>query len=208
MLPAKTVERLSAYRRTLDLFSKNGTQFVFSHDLAARLNLTPVQVRRDLMLIGYSGQIRKGYHVTELRNHISETIDSHLAINIAIFGIGDLGKALAGYFMGKHNKMNLVAAFDIDPNKVGKVIAGVKCYHLSEINQKVKELNLSIALLTVPTNVAEQVAEIIVLSGIKGIMNYTTVPLTVTSEVCLEEYDMITSLEKLVFFVKTKNKKL
>ncbi len=204
-LPGKTIERLSEYRRTLLECLKEKRNFIFSHDLAARLHITAVQVRRDLMLIGYSSVLRKGYDVRELIHKIGEIIDSEESMNVAVVGIGNFGRAVAGYFKGKRSKLNLVASFDNDPQKVNKVISGVKCYPYSEIDKKINELDIKIAIVTVPPDVATEIAEELVRFGIKGILNFTTISLNVPSGVYLEEYDMITSIEKVAYFVK-KNK--
>lgn len=201
-LPGKTVERLSEYRRTLLDCLNEKKNFIFSHDLAARLHITAVQVRRDLMLIGYSSVQRKGYDVRELIDTISKIIDSEESINVAVVGIGNLGRAVAGYFKGKRSKLNLVASFDNDPQKVNKVISGVKCYPYSETEKVIKELDIRIAILTVPPDNAREITEELVRYGIKGILNFTTIPLNVPSDVFLEEYDMITSMEKVAYFVK------
>jgi len=201
-LPGKTVERLSEYRRTLLTCLAENRNFIFSHDLAARLHITAVQVRRDLMLIGYSSIQRKGYDVKELIDTISRIIDSDEGMNVAIVGIGNLGRALAGYFKGKRSKLNLVASFDNDPQKINKVISGVKCYPYDDLENVIKELKIQIAILTVPADFARDIAEETVRYGIKGILNFTTVALNVPSDVFLEEYDMITSIEKVAYFVK------
>ena len=201
-LPGKTVERLSEYRRTLLECLKEKRNFIFSHDLAARLHITAVQVRRDLMLIGYSSVLRKGYDVRELIDTIGKIIDSDESMNVAVIGIGNLGRAVAGYFKGKRSKLNLVASFDNHPQKVNKVISGVKCYSYLEIERIVSELDIRIAILTVPPDFAREIAEETVRFGIKGILNFTTIPLNVPSGVHLEEYDMITSIEKVAYFVK------
>jgi redox-sensing transcriptional repressor len=201
-LPGKTVERLSEYRRTLLGCLSENKNFIFSHDLAARLHITAVQVRRDLMLIGYSSVQRKGYDIKELIEKISSIIDSDTGMNVAIIGIGNLGRALAGYFKGKRSKLNLVASFDNDPQKINKVISGVKCYPYQDLQKTIEELKIEIAILTVPADFAKEVSEESVRYGIRGIMNFTTVPLNVPSGVFLEEYDMITSVEKVAYFVK------
>jgi redox-sensing transcriptional repressor len=201
-LPGKTVERLSEYRRTLLECLNEKRNFIFSHDLAARLHITAVQVRRDLMLIGYSSVLRKGYDVRELIDTIGKIIDSEQSVNVAVIGIGNLGRAVAGYFKGKRSKLNLVASFDTDPQKVNKVISGVKCYPYSESERIIRELDIRIAILTVPPDFAVEIAEEAVRFGIKGILNFTTIPLNVPSGVYLEEYDMITSIEKVAYFVK------
>lgn len=201
-LPGKTVERLSAYRRTLLDCLAEGTNYVFSHDLAAMLHITAVQVRRDLMLIGYSSVLRKGYDVKELIQTIGNIIDSDEGINVAIIGIGNLGRAVTSYFRGKRSKLNMLASFDNDPQKVNKVISGIKCYHIQEMEQVVRDLNIRIAILSVPADYAKSTCETIVRYGIKGILNFTTIALNVPSGIYLEEYDMITSIEKVAYFVK------
>ncbi|MBN2863817.1 MAG: redox-sensing transcriptional repressor Rex, partial [Bacteroidales bacterium] len=174
-LPGKTVERLSEYRRTLLECLNEKKNFIFSHELAARLHITAVQVRRDLMLIGYSSVQRKGYDVKELIETIGDIIDSPDGLNVAIVGIGNLGRALAGYFKGKRSKLNLVASFDTDPQKINKVVAGVKCYPHSEMEKILKELDIRIAIITVPPAYAKETADELVRNGIKGILNFTTV---------------------------------
>jgi redox-sensing transcriptional repressor len=201
-LPGKTVERLSEYRRTLLVCLNENRNFIFSHELAAMIHITAVQVRRDLMLIGYSSVHRKGYDVKELINAISGIIDLEDGMNVAIVGIGNLGRALAGYFKGKRSKLNLVASFDNDPQKINKVISGIKCYPYDDLGKIIGELKIQIAILTVPADFAREIAEETVRFGIKGILNFTTVPLNVPSGVYLEEYDMITSIEKVAYFVK------
>jgi len=201
-LPGKTVERLSEYRRTLLECLKENKNFIFSHHLAARLHITAVQVRRDLMLIGYSSISRKGYDVRELIDTIGKIIDSEDSMNVAIIGIGNLGRAVAGYFKGKRSKLNLVASFDNDPQKINKVISGVRCYPYGELERVIREMDIRIAILSVPGDYAREIAEETVRFGIKGILNFTTVPLNVPSGVYLETYDMITSIEKVAYFVK------
>src|SRR4030043_1127266 len=201
-LPGKTIERLSEYRRTLLGCLLERKNFIFSHELAARQHITAVQVRRDLMLIGYTSVHRKGYDVKELIDKIGTVIDSPETLNVAIIGIGNLGRAVAGYFKGKRSKLNLVASFDTDPQKVNKVISGVRCYPPDDMEKIMQELNIRIVILTVPADYAREIAEEVVRYGVKGILNYTTIPLNVPSSVYLEEYDIISSIEKLAYFVK------
>ena len=201
-LPGKTVERLSEYRRQLLGCLAENRNYIFSHDLAGLLHITAVQVRRDLMLIGYSSVLRKGYDVRELIDHIGSIIDSNEGLKVAIVGIGNLGRAVAGYFRGKRSKLSVVASFDNDPQKVNKVISGVKCYHIQDMERIIRELDIKIAILTVPADFAKSMAEEVVRFGIKGILNFTTIPLNVPSGVYLEAYDMITSIEKVAYFVK------
>jgi redox-sensing transcriptional repressor len=201
-LPGKTIERLSEYRRALLRTLSENKSYIFSHELAAILHITAVQVRRDLMLIGYASVMRKGYDIRELIDTIGKIIDAEDGLNLAIVGMGNLGRALTGYFSGKRTNLRVAASFDVDPQKVDKVIAGVKCYHLNDLKDYIQEFNITIAVITVPTDHAKSVASALVKSGIKGILNFTTVALNVPEDVFLEEFDMITSVEKVAYFVK------
>jgi redox-sensing transcriptional repressor len=203
-LPEKTIERLSVYRRTLLTCLGNGKNYIYSHELANLHNITAVQVRRDIMLIGYSTTLKKGYDVKALVDLIGEILDSQKAINVAVVGIGNLGRAITTYFKGKRSKLQIVAAFDTDPEKVNRVISGVKCYSMNDLKQVITEQNISIAILTVPPDYASPVAENLVNGGVQGILNYTSVPVNVSSDIVIENYDMTTSLEKVAYYVKQK----
>jgi len=202
-LPERTVERLSEYRRSLLQCLEEGKTHIFSHELAELHHNTAVQVRRDIMFIGYTSMQRKGYDVRELINVIGEILDSEKGLNVAVVGIGNLGRAVTTYFVGKRSKLNIIATFDVDHTKIDRVISGVKCYPLSRIKELVEAQQISIAIITVPAASANEVTTQLVESGIKGIMNFTTVPLNVPEDCYLDEYDMITSLEKVAYFVKT-----
>jgi len=149
-LPEKTIGRLSEYRRTLLTCLGKGKTHIYSHELANLHNITAVQVRRDIMLIGYSTTLKKGYDVKALINVISGLIDTDQGMNAAVIGVGNLGKAITSYFNGKRTKLKIVATFDTDPEKANRVIAGVKCYPMSDINKLVKDFDIRIGIMTVP----------------------------------------------------------
>ncbi|MCF8218842.1 MAG: redox-sensing transcriptional repressor Rex [Bacteroidales bacterium] len=201
-LPEKTVERLSQYRRILLKEKETGKTHIFSHELANLLHITPVQVRRDIMLIGHTGTLRKGYEIDELVRSIGDIIDCKTEQKVAIIGAGNLGKAIMGYLKGKRTKLTLKAAFDVNPDKVGRVISGIRCYHIDEMKDIIQKENITIAILTVPGDQSKKVADECIQAGIKGIMNYTPTPINVQPHAYLEEYDMITSIEKVAFFSK------
>lgn len=204
-LPERTVERISAYRRTLLDCLASGKTHIYSHELAQLHHNTAVQVRRDIMFIGYSSIQRKGYDVSELIKVIGKILDSPSGLNVAVVGVGNLGRAITTYFMGKRSKLNIVAAFDVDPGKVDRMISGVKCYSMQNMKEVIRDKEISIGIVTVPSDQAKQVAEDLYLAGVRGLLNFTTVPLNVSPEVYIDEYDMITSLEKVAYFVKENN---
>ena len=201
-LPEKTVERLSEYRRSLLNCLAEGKTHIFSHELAKLHNITAVQVRRDIMFIGYTSAQRKGYDIKEMIEVIGRILDAETGLNVAIVGIGNLGRALTSYFSGKRSRLNIVAAFDNDPEKIDRVIAGVPCYHISKIAEVVKIQGITLGIITVPSDFAADICKNLVLSGVTGILNFTSVPLNVPEHVYLENSDMITLLEKVAYFVK------
>jgi redox-sensing transcriptional repressor len=201
-LPEKTIERLSEYRRTLFRCLDEGKTHIFSHELADMHSITAVQVRRDIMFIGYSSQGRKGYNIKELISVIGGILDPSDILNISIVGYGHLGKAISSYLLNKRPNLKIVAAFDIDPKKIGATSSVVPCYSIERLREIISSKNISLALLTVSADAAQQMAKALISSGIKGILNFTSVNLNVPGDIYLEEYDMITSLEKVAYFVK------
>lgn len=203
-LPDKTVERLSQYRRSLNNQLAKGKAHIFSHEIANLLHITPVQVRRDIMLIGYSGTLRKGYDIKSMVDLIGKIIDTDTGQKIAVIGMGNLGKAFIHYLHEKRTKLKIVAAFDINPEKIDKTYVDVYCYHIDQLEEIVAREEISIGIITTSPEVAAEMANKLKASGVKGILNYTPKPLLDEEGVYLEEYDMITSLEKVAYFVKHK----
>lgn len=204
-IPHKTIERLSQYRRALHLCAEKGKTHIFSHEIAALLHITAVQVRRDLMLIGYSGSLRKGYNIQDLVNLIGDLIDSPEGQKVAVFGMGNLGRAIINYFRGKREKLQITAGFDVHPEKIGHKVAGVNCYPVEKAREIIAKENIRIGILTVPADQAEETVKLMVEAGIKGILNYTPSPVEVPDDVYLEEYNMISSIEKVAFYVKERS---
>ena len=201
-IPEKTIERLSEYRRTLIKCHAQGITHIFSHVLAGMHGITAVQVRRDLMLIGFSSDTKKGYDVKVLIDFIDGILYSQNTMNRAIIGMGHLGQAVTKYFNGKGLKLRITAAFDVDDNKVGKIIDNIPCYHIDEFEERVAELDISIVIVSSPTSVASTLVLPIINAGIKGVLNFTSVPLNFPQGIVVENYDITTLLEKVAYFVK------
>ena len=159
------------------------------------------------MLIGLTGNHRKGYNIEELIELIGKTIDCEEGQSIAIVGIGNLGIAVAKFIRKAETMLNIVAAFDVDSKKAGTKVADVPCYHIDEMAEIIKNLSISIAILTVPPREAVDIAGILVDSGIKGILNFTSVHLDIPSNIYLKDSNIITALEEIGFFIKDCKKK-
>ena len=128
-----TVERLSIYRRMLEELSHDGVEFTHSHQLAALVGVTPAQLRRDLASFGSFGNIARGYNVAEMAHTISGIIGTDRLQSVALFGLGDLGRALLSYRGFEERGFYIAAAFDIDQEKIGRVFAGRRCYGLQDL---------------------------------------------------------------------------
>ena len=199
-ISGKTIERLALYRRLLSGLREKGLVHLYSHQLAEFTQTTAVQVRRDIMMTGYTANARKGYELEALIKKIDETISIPVKQNIALIGVGNLGRAILSYFNSQHSALRIVGAFDNDPAKVARTISGCPCFKINEISNKIKELNITLAIITVPGRDAQGVTEIIAHAGIKGILNFAPVPLKLPNTIYCERIDITTAIEKVAYF--------
>lgn len=197
---ANTVERLSLYRRLLEAWLEKGTSSLYSHEIAAMACVTPAQVRRDLMAIGYSGSPNRGYSVDALEESIGKFLGSDRVRKIALVGMGNLGRALTTYFTSRVPRFKMTAAFDTDPKKTGRVIAGCMVYGIESIQEIIPAEDIRTAVLAVPVESAQVMADMLVKAGVRGILNYAPVPLRLPAGVFLENRDVTAALEKVAFF--------
>lgn len=202
LLPETTVERLSEYRRTLLRLSKESRTHIFSHELGGMHSISAVQVRRDLMLIGFSRDTNRGYDVIALAEFISEILDSNKTQNVGVIGMGNLAQAITHYFDGKRRKLKIVAGFDVETSKIGTEIVGIKCYDIEKFVEICKREEIKIVLLTCPRSVATQLQDKIEAAEIKGVLNFTSASLNLSDDIYVEDYDIITLLEKVAYFSK------
>jgi redox-sensing transcriptional repressor len=201
-IPQKTVERLSEYRRTLARCDDEGITHIYSHVLAAIHGLTAVQVRRDLMLIGFTSNSKRGYEVKVLSAFISKILDSPSPLNIAVIGMGHVGHAITQFFNHQSGSLRMVAAFEVDPAKVGQTLCGIPCFPIDKFGETVARLGISMVMLAVPSRAAESFVGPIIEAGIKGVFNFTSVPLSFPRGIFVETFDVTTALEKLAYQVK------
>lgn len=200
MMPEKSVERLSLYRRLLGEFAKEGIRTVSSALLAERSRGTAAQVRRDLMALDYRRGSARGYSVESLMEAMSVFLDAPGGERVALVGIGNLGRALLDHFDAAGPRIRVVAAFDSDPAKTGRVIHGCRCYGADELETILGEHSIKIVMIAVPVSEAQRLAERLAACGVRGILNFAPVPLRVPPSVFVERIDMTVALEKVSFF--------
>ena len=199
----RTIGRLSLYRLTLDNLCQDGADRVFSHQLAAAAGCSAAQVRRDLMAINYSGSPAHGYNVAELTESIDNFLDHPGGTPVALVGIGNLGRAILDFFRARRPKLSIVAAFDTNKNKTGRVIHGTWCYHVDQMADIVRDKHITVAVITVPAASAQEVADKLVDAGVTGLLNFAPVRLRVPRHVYVEDLDITISLEKVAFFSRS-----
>lgn len=201
--PSKeTINRLSVYLRILQELSKSGSlSTISSYSLAKESGISSDQLRRDLWYFGQFGKRGIGYSLERLKNKISQILGLDKTWNACICGVGNLGSALLAYKGFKEQNINIAASFDIDSKKVGKEKNGVEIYHLKDIKKVVNRLNIKIAIIATPAKVSQYVADELVSSGVRAILNFAPTKITVSPSVKLRNVDLSTELFNLTYFL-------
>ena len=197
-LPQKTVERLSLYRRALVNISKE-KENIHSHRLAHMLKINPAHVRRDLMLIGFQGDIHKGYDIKELIKYIGKAIDCNYTQKVAFVGIGEIGRQVEKFFDQSGTKLKVVATFKLEEDRT-RSVDGVKCYSVSKMASVIKKENIEILVLAAPSKEAQKIVDKAISAGVKGILNFTSVYLKVPQNIYIDNFDIVATVEKLAYF--------
>lgn len=195
-----TVQRLILYRKILRELIKSNVKHIFSHKLSSLAGNTPAQVRRDLMIVGYTGIPVKGYETKELEKAISEFLYNPEADKAVLVGLGHLGRAILNYCDGVESFVKIVAAFDIKQDLIGRIIYKIKCYDINELGNYVRKNKIKLGIITVPQEVAQSIADIMIENGILSILNFSNIKLKVPPEIFVENLDMMLSLEKASYF--------
>lgn len=199
-IPEKTVERICQYRRLLSEAEKQGRHSVYSHEMAERIGGSAAQVRRDIMLLGCSCGCKTGYPIDRLLLRIAEFLDNPKGEGVAVVGIGNLGRALLSHFSMSGPNLTVVAAFDRDPAKVGRVLHGCRCYSVEDMERILREQSIKVVMIAVPASEAQRLADRLAECGVRGLVNFAPVPLRVPARVFVERIDMTVALEKVSFF--------
>ncbi len=200
----KVMGRLTRYRALLTEYFPKEKTHIFSHDLAAMMGLSASQIRRDLMCLGYFGVPRYGYEISELVRHINDVLDASKVHHVAVVGAGNLGRALMTFLESRRATLKIVAAFDEDPAKAGRILNGVPCHAMAQMEEVVKREDIRIAILCVPGGAAQRTTDLLVKAGVKGILNFAPVPIRIPVGVALEEIDLTSALERVAFFTNNR----
>ena len=194
-----TVRRLSAYLRFLEDFENRGLSTISSEELAKRGGTTSAQVRKDLSFFGSFGKRGLGYSVPELAGRLREILGLGKEWRVVIVGAGKIGAALAQYRGFRQRGFNILAAYDNNPDKVGRKLEGIPVRDIEHLERDIQREKPDIVVLTVPGDEAQNVVDRVVKAGVKAILNFAPAQLQAPPVVAVKTVNMAMELEGLSF---------
>lgn len=201
-IPQATAKRLPLYYRFIQNLHASGKQRVSSAELSEAVKVDSATIRRDFSYFGALGKKGYGYNVNYLLSFFRKTLDQDELTNVALIGVGNLGTAFLNYNFLKNNNTKISIAFDVDPAKVGTKIGDVPVYHLDDLEDSLLNKDISVAILTIPSSVAQPITDRLIQSDIKGILNFTPARISVPDEIRVHHIDLAIELQSLVYFLK------
>lgn len=203
-MPEGTITRLFIYLRKITELVDLDIKTISSAELGEKVNLSDAQVRKDLGYFGQFGVSGSGYNTGELKKALEKILGKDKTWNVAVLGVGHLGSALLSYSGFEKHGLKIVAAFDASASKIGKRLGGITVEPLSELAKRVAANKISIGVITVDAENAQDVADKLVSSGVKCILNFAPVALNVPEEVKVKDVDLSRELETLSYFLVNK----
>ena len=194
-----TIRRLSKYYRTLKLLQETGIKTVSSESLAKHNGVTAAQVRKDLSCFGAFGRRGLGYNVADLKRNIAKIMGLERTWKVALVGVGNIGRALIDYDQFRTQGFQITVAFDTDPAKIGKIIHGVAVRDEANLERDVAAEKVEIAVIAVPASLAQTLVNRLVGSGVKAILNFAPINITVPDGVFIRHENMAIEIEALSF---------
>ena len=192
-----TVRRLPSYLHLLRQFTQEGRDIVSSTHIAAKLKLEPIQVRKDLAVTGIVGKPKVGYYLPTLIKAIEEFLGWDDNTCAFLVGTGNLGGALLGYEGFKQHGLDIVAAFDVDPAKIGTEVRDKEVLPMDKMPDLANRMHVQMGIISVPAESAQDAADLMVASGITAIWNFAPVRLDVPNFVVVQNEDLSMGLAVL-----------
>ncbi|MCX6016154.1 MAG: redox-sensing transcriptional repressor Rex [Chloroflexales bacterium] len=199
--PDVVVRRLPLYARSLRYLLRDGINSVSSQELGERINVTAAQIRKDLSYFGEFGKQGIGYDVERLLDQIEHILGLDRAWAVALIGAGQLGEAIIRYEGFREQGIHIAAVFDASTDKVGKSVNGIVITHSDDIPQVIPQRNIAMAIIAVPADRAQQVANVLVNAKVRAILSYAPTVLQVPEGVWVRYIDPITVLHSMTFYL-------
>jgi len=199
-IPRRTVYRLSVYLRCLDRFAEDGVQTAPSQALALAAGVKPTQLRKDLTSFGHFGTRGLGYDVRRLRDGIAEVLGRKQPQPVVLVGVGHLGSALLAYKGFEKESFEIVAGFDVDVKRKRRKTYSQPILPLEKLESFIRARKIHMGIITVPSSVAQDVANRLVAAGVNAILNFAPNVLRVPSNVVVSNVNLAIELENLSYF--------
>jgi len=195
----QSVERLSLYRKVLEELHGAAVEYVYSQQFAELARVTPAQLRRDLASFGSFGDVARGYNVYQLIRALSRILGTDERQTLALVGVGDLGRSLLSYRGFEERGFHVGLIFDLDQEKVGRVFAGRRCYPMAELEQRVQQFGVRIAILASRPEGLQSTVDRLGAAGVRSFLNFVPSRVDPPPGGYVEEIDISAKLEKLSF---------
>jgi redox-sensing transcriptional repressor len=202
IVPNIVVGRLPLYLRTLQLMNQEGRRVTSSQELGERLGISAAQIRKDLSQFGEFGKQGTGYNIEYLTEQIRQILCVNKVWDVAVVGIGDVGHALARYQGFSNRGFRIALLFDNDPQKIGTNVGGFTIQSISDMVIKIREAGVQIAMLSVPVEYAQQVTNLLVDSGVRAILNYAPINISVPVNVHVQYIDPVLHLQRMTYYLE------
>lgn len=200
-VPDIVIGRLPIYLRALNLLFEAGQEFTSSQELGQKLGIGSAQIRKDLSHFGEFGKQGTGYEINYLREQISKILHVDRDWAVVLVGFGDLGQAIAHYGGFATKGFHIEAIFDNDPAKIGQESNGKIVYDIKSLAQIINKLKIKMAIIAVPASVAQSVSDLLIEAGIKAILNYAPITLTVPEKVQVQYIDPVVHLQRMTYYL-------
>ena len=192
---------LPLYYRYLIILNEEGKDKVSSTELSEAVQVDSASIRRDFSYFGALGKRGYGYDVKNLLSFFKKILNQDTLTNVALIGVGNLGRALLNYNFKRSNNIRISCAFDINKEITGRILSGVPVYDMDDLKQQLSDQQITIAILTVPSTAAQKTTDEMVDAGVKGIMNFTPIRLSAPADVRVQNVDLATELQTLIYFL-------
>ncbi|URL61689.1 redox-sensing transcriptional repressor Rex [uncultured bacterium] len=201
-VPRATTKRLPIYYRYLNILHDQNVSRVSSSKFAKAVQIDPATIRRDFSYFGALGKRGYGYDVNQLLRFFKKILHQDHLVNVALIGVGNFGHALLNFNFHQDSNVRIAAAFDIKPDIINTVQSDVPVYSMKDLVSQLHEQQIDVVILTVPAKAAQNVCNLAIKGGAKGILNFTPVRLASPANVRIQNVDLTNELQTLIYFVK------
>lgn len=200
-VPDIVIGRLPIYLRALIYLSDEGQEITASKDLAEWLGISSAQIRKDLSHFGEFGKQGMGYDIAYLRDQLKGILKVDQQWDMVLVGAGDLGHAIAHYGGFARHGFRVACVFDNNPQKIGRNLGQFEICDASSMSEKLVEMDIKIAIVAVPASSAQAVVEALVAGGVKAILNYAPISVTVPPDVRVQYVDPVIHLQRMTYYL-------